>query len=199
MSFIKLMQHRYTTKMYNPSKKIDLDKKEELKEILRMSPSSINSQPWKFTFITDPKTKNDLAKASLFNDKRIENCDTLVVFSRINSIELFEKQIAETLPEGAVGYYNQFIKPQSEEQIKSWFDKQVYLALGIFLSACAEMKIDATPMEGIEPEKYNQILNSKDYQSLVGVAIGYRDLEDSNQPEKKPKSRRSINQVIKSI
>jgi len=199
MSFLESMQQRYTTKMYDHSKKIEARKIEELKQILQLSPSSINSQPWKFTFISDTKIKNELAGASLFNDKKIENCDTLVVFSRINNIQLFEKQIAETLHEGAVGYYNQFIKPQSEDQIKCWFDKQVYLALGVFLSACATMKIDATPMEGIETEKYDAILNANNYQTILAVAIGYKDMEDFNRIEKKPKSRRAFNQVIKSI
>ena len=45
MSFIKSIQNRYTTKKYNVSKKIENEKIEELKEILHLSPSSINSQP----------------------------------------------------------------------------------------------------------------------------------------------------------
>ena len=199
MSFIDAIQERYTTKLYNPSKKIEPSKIEELKAILQLSPSSINSQPWKFSFVSDITVKNELAKASFFNAKKIEDCDTVVVFNRIDSIELFEKQITENLPEGAVGYYNQFIKEQPEETIKAWFEKQVYLALGMFLSACATMKIDATPMEGIEPEKYKDILGLEEYHTLVAVAIGYRDSEDANQPEKKPKSRLPLNQVIQSI
>ena len=199
MSFIKSMQQRYTTKMYDNAKSISHVQKEELKEILRISPSSINSQPWKFSFISDSKTKEKLAQASYFNDEKIKNCDTLVVFSSIDNIPLFEKQIATNLPEGAVGYYNQFLKPQSETKIKSWFDRQVYLALGVFLSACAEMKIDATPMEGIESEKYDVILGQEDYSTLAAVAIGYRDIEDSNQVEITPKSRKAFDDVIKSI
>ena len=122
-----------------------------------------------------------------------------MVFSRINNIDLFEKQIEQELPKGAVDYYKEFIKPQTDEQIKAWFDKQVYLALGVFLSACAEMEIDATPMEGVEPENYDKILNQTDYSTLMAVAIGYRDNEDFNQPSKKPKSRRDINKVIETI
>ena len=199
MNFITAIQERYTTKMYDPSKKIEPSKIEDLKAILQLSPSSINSQPWKFSFVRDITLKNELAKASFFNAKKIEDCDTVVVFSRIDSIPLFEKQITENLPEGAVGYYNQFIKEQPEQTTKAWFDKQVYLALGMFLSACASMKIDATPMEGIEPEKYKTILGLENYHALVAVAIGHRDNEDANQPEKKPKSRLPLNEVIQSF
>lgn len=199
MNFLQRMQQRYTTKKYDATKKIDSAKLETLKEILHLSPSSINSQPWKFTFVSDTKTKTELAKASFFNEKKILDCHTLVVFSSINNLSLFEQQISEELPQGSVGYYNQFVKPQPEMSIKLWLEKQVYLALGVFLSACAEMEIDATPMEGIEPDKYDVILGSKNYHAIVAVAIGYRDEEDANQPSIKPKSRRKIHQVIESI
>ena len=64
MSFITSMQQRYTTKKYDPTKKIDSQKIEELKQILQLSPSSINSQPWKFTFVSDQKTKEKLSEVS---------------------------------------------------------------------------------------------------------------------------------------
>ena len=199
MSFIKSMQNRYTTKKYNVTKKIENEKIEELKVILQLSPSSINSQPWKFTFVSSKDTKQKLSEVSWLNTNKVLDSDTVVVFSRINNIDLFEKQIEQELPKGAVDYYKEFIKPQTDEQIKAWFDKQVYLALGVFLSACAEMGIDATPMEGVEPENYDNILNQTDYATLMAVAIGYRDEEDRNQPSKKPKSRRDINNVIETI
>lgn len=199
MSFIESIKNRYTTKKYNNSKKIEKQKIEELKKILHLSPSSINSQPWEFTFVSDKKTKEKLAEVSWLNTDRVLNCDVVVVFSRINNISLFEQQIEEGLPKRSVDYYKEFIKPKTKEQIKSWFDKQVYLALGVFLSACAEMGIDSTPMEGVEPEKYDTILNQSDYSTIMAVAIGYRDKNDFNQPSKKPKSRRNINQVIRTF
>ena len=199
MSFIKSMQNRYTTKKYNVTKKIENEKIEELKVILQLSPSSINSQPWKFTFVSSKDTKQKLSEVSWLNTNKVLDSDTVVVFSRINNIDLFEKQIEQELPKGAVDYYKEFIKPQTDEQIKAWFDKQVYLALGVFLSACAEMGIDATPMEGVEPENYNKILNQTDYATLMAVAIGFRDNEDFNQPNKKPKSRKDIKKVIETI
>ena len=144
-------------------------------------------------------TKQQLSEVSWLNTSKVLESDTVVVFNRINDITLFEKQIEKELPEGAVNYYKEFIKPKPEEEIKAWFDKQVYLALGVFLSACAEMEIDATPMEGIEPENYDKILNNEGYNTLVAVAIGYRDEEDSNQPDRKPKSRLALDKVIETI
>ncbi len=199
MSFIESMNTRYTTKKYNSTKKITEEDKERLKEILRLSPSSINSQPWKFTFVSNQEVRNKLAEVSWLNKSKVQDCDTVVVFNRINDLDLFEAQIERELPKGAVDYYKEFIKPLPEAKIKAWFDKQVYLALGILLSACAEMGIDSTPMEGIEPENYDIILNNKTYASIVAVAIGYRDEADTNQPSKNPKSRIAINTIIETI
>lgn len=199
MSFINAMQERYTTKKYNSTKKITSDKIEELKEILRLTPSSINSQPWKFTFVSDEKVKKELSEVSWINTEKVINCDTVVVFSRVDSLQYFENQIDQELPKGAVDYYKEFLKPLPEQEIKSWFDKQVYLSLGILLSACAAMKIDATPMEGIEPENYDKILNLKNHHTIVAVAIGYRDEDDFNQPSKKPKSRIALENIVETI
>lgn len=199
MSFLEAMQWRYTAKKYNSAEKLDSVYIEELKEVLRLAPSSINSQPWRFSFVSDAELKKTLAEASLFNAPKVLDCHTIVVFSRIDSIEAFEKQITTHLPEGAVAYYNQFLKQLPESELKAWFDKQVYLALGVLLGACAEMRIDATPMEGIEAAKYNTILGNEEHHALVAVAIGYRHEEDANQPNKNPKRRIPLDEVVQSI
>jgi len=199
MSFLDIVQSRYTTKKYDPARKISEKEISELKKILHLSPSSINSQPWKFTFISDEKVKRELAKVSYFNEDKILESSHLVVFSVINNVELFEKQLEENNSKGAIEYYNRFIKPKSKDDIRNWLSRQVYISLGFFLSACASMKIDSTPMEGIISEDYDSILNLGCYKTLIAVAIGYRDLDDTNHPDKKPKSRLKIEEVIRSI
>lgn len=199
MSFLDLAKNRYTTKTYTPNEKIPEEKIEQLKEIIRLSPSSINSQPWNFYFVSDEKTKQELADASYWNAGRIKEASHLVVFTCIDDIENFEKQITENLPEGSVSYYTNFLKPLGETEVKSWLQHQVYLSLGFFLSACASMGIDSTPMEGVKNEEYDKILKLEGYKTLFAVAIGYRNPEDSNQPSVKPKSRLSFEQIIKSV
>ena len=73
---------------------------------------------------------------------------------------------------------------------------QVYLSLGVLLSACAQMEIDSTPMEGIEIAKYDAILNNEKYTTLFAVAIGVRDDNDFNQPKLKPKSRLNFEEIL---
>ena len=199
MDFLDIAQNRYTTKSYDPSKIIPAEKIEQLKEILRLSPSSINSQPWKFFLVADKDIKSQLASVSYFNEPKINDASHLVVFSVIGSVEKFEEQIQQNLPEGAVAYYNNFVKIMPEAEIKAWMRQQVYLSIGFFLAACACLGIDSTPMEGIKPEEYDKILGSGEYTSLVAVALGYRNIEDKNQPSLKAKSRLESEKVLQSI
>lgn len=196
MNFLDVAKRRYTTKQYTPDKKVSDSQIEALKEILRLSPSSINSQPWKFFFISDEKLKRELAGVSYFNEHKINDGSHVVVFTAIDDITLFEEQIKANLPEGAVNYFYQKVKPKGEAAIKAWFRNQVYLSLGFFLSACASLDIDSTPMESIDTEAYDRILGLKGYKTLFGVAIGYRHPEDANQPSSNPKTRLPIDKVI---
>jgi nitroreductase/dihydropteridine reductase len=199
MNFTELAKSRYTTKKYNPEKKVGENEIKQLKEILRLSPSSINSQPWRFIFVSDADLKNALAEVSYFNEQKIKDASHIIIFSVINNLNHFEKQIREKLPEGSVAYYNKFLKPQPDESIKSWLAHQVYISLGFFLSACAAMGIDATPMEGIQTDKYDGILHLDSYTTLFAVAIGYRDNEDANQPLMKPKTRLNLEEVVQPV
>ncbi len=199
MDFLALAQKRYTTKKYNANEKLTDEVITKLKNILQLSPSSINSQPWHFTFVSNPEVKEELAAASYFNAPKVTESSYTVVFSAIDNLDKFEQQIEANLPEGSVGYYKQFVKPLPEHEIKAWLQHQVYLSLGYFLSACASLGIDSTPMEGIEKDKYKAILKLEDYQPLFAVAIGKRDENDSNQPELKPKSRLLVDEIITEI
>ncbi|MBE4950674.1 nitroreductase family protein [Chryseobacterium culicis] len=197
MNFLDKMKNRYTVKKYNPQGKISEEHIAALQQILNLSPSSINSQPWNFIFVNDhSKVKNQLAEASFWNKEKVLESSHLIVFQVLKNPEDFEKQIEGVLPEGSVNYYKNFVKPKGEDGIKSWLKHQVYLSLGVLLSACADMGIDSTPMEGIEPEKYDAVLNNEKYETLFAVAIGERDEADTNQPKFNPKKRLNAEKVI---
>lgn len=199
MSFIEIAKSRYTTKLYNEKGKISNEDIEKLKEILRLSPSSINSQPWKFTFVSDEEKKSEFADRAYHNKGRINDSSHLVIFSVIDDISLFKAQMHKYLGEGSIKYFENVLEPKGEEGIKAWMRNQVYLSLGFFLSACASMGIDSTPMEGIENDKYDELLRIPGYKTLFAVSIGYRNPEDKNQPSNNPKTRLPKDEVIQNI
>ncbi|WP_294239257.1 nitroreductase family protein [uncultured Chryseobacterium sp.] len=197
MSFLEKMKSRYTVKKYNPYGTLSDETVQQLKDILQLSPSSINSQPWNFIFVNESsENREKLADASYWNKDKIVNSNLLIVFQVLKNPEDFEKQIEGYLPEGSVNYYKNFVKSRGEAFIKSWMAHQVYLSLGVLLSACAEMGLDSTPMEGIENDKYDEIISNDKYQTLFAVTIGTRSEEDSNQPAVTPKKRLERGEVI---
>ncbi|WP_294311223.1 nitroreductase family protein [uncultured Chryseobacterium sp.] len=197
MSFLEKMKSRYTVKKYNPYGTLSDETVQQLKDILQLSPSSINSQPWNFIFVNESsENREKLADASYWNKEKIDNSNLLIVFQVLKKPEDFEKQIEGYLPEGSVNYYKNFVKSRGEAFIKSWMAHQVYLSLGVLLSACAEMGLDSTPMEGIENDKYDEIISNDKYQTLFAVTIGTRSEEDSNQPAVTPKKRLERGEVI---
>jgi nitroreductase len=65
-------------------------------------------------------------------------------------------------------------------QAHRWAARQCYIALGFFLSAAALMGVDACPMEGFQPEKYDELLGLKEHglASVVIATAGYRSPDD---------------------
>jgi nitroreductase/dihydropteridine reductase len=199
MNILELIQKRYTAKKYNADKVIPQEKIEELKEILRLAPSSINSQPWKFTFIQNPEVKAKLASVSMHNAEKINQAQLLVVFSVVDDLDAFQKVVDNEFLQFRKEMYNKIKANKSEADLKIWLANQVYIALGVGLTASVAMGLDSTAMEGIETDKYKTILNMTSYKPLFAMAVGYASEEDSNRLEVTPKSRRLLKDVIENI
>ena len=194
MSFLEIAQKRYATKTYR-NEKISEAKIKELAEILRLAPSSVNSQPWKFVIVGDEALKADLAAHSFFNEQKIKDASHLVVLFAYDDIAAFETYFKANQPQPVVDSY-QSVKAGDEERAKVWFQKQVYLSLGFFLAACAAEGIHATPMEGFDPAYYDQKLQVKGFKPVLAVAIGYHNEADGNHPSKNPKKRLPLKEVV---
>ena len=190
MNFLELAQTRYTTKAYNGAR-IAEQTLDQLKEILRLAPSSINSQPWEFVFVDGQRKDEVFATLSLINEVRVRQASHVVIFRVLDSVARFEEQAPSYISEGGRAFYSKYIKSQGEDHVQSWMEHQVYVALGYFLAACATMGVDSTPMEGILPAEYDKYLPQVGYHTLFAVAIGYRDPEDTNQPDRTPKRRKT--------
>jgi len=64
--------------------------------------------------------------------------------------------------------------------INEWAARQVYIALGNFMTASALLGVDTCPMEGLEPAKYDQILGLEGtgWATLCACPAGYRAADD---------------------
>lgn len=190
MTFLEAMQSRYTTKAYNADYKLDDSQIDELREILRLAPSSINSQPWLFSFVSDPETKAQFAEHSRFNREKVLGASHLALLAVYADVETFEAERITTLHEHAQNYYRTYVASRGKEAVEAWMRSQVYVTLGVLLSACATMGIDSTPMEGIDTDAYTELLGDGKWRVILAVALGQRSADDPNRLEVTPKRRR---------
>jgi nitroreductase/dihydropteridine reductase len=193
MSLLDDLNWRYATKKMDPTKKVSEVKLTQIKEAVRLAASSYGLQPYKVLDIQDPELRLKL-KPLCWNQSQIVDASHVLVFC--NYIDFREKDIDNMMrlkteisgldPEKVVGYGNFVkgkLKEKSKEEMFHWTAKQAYIALGNALMACAELKIDSTPMEGFETAQVNELLQleKENLNACVMLAIGYRSAEDSNQ------------------
>ena len=192
MDIIKLLQSRYTSKVYDPSFRLSEEQLATIKEVLRLSPSSINSQPWAFELIEDEALKSVLAEESRSNLERVKQASLLIVFYTYRDVETFIKERIDTqeTPAQAQTYFHNYVASQGSEAIQAWQTHQVYIALGVLLTSLASMGLDSTPMEGINVDKYDEILGREKYRPVLAVLVGRHAEDDFNHPSRKSKQRR---------
>ena len=197
-ALIERLHWRYAVKKFDPARKIPAATWAALEEVLRLSPSSYGLQPWRFVVVNDPALRQTLRAAS-WNQSQITDASHMVVFAArkglgVQDVERFVDSIAQqrgVTREALAGYANAMLgfvsKPPAHVHLDTWSSRQTYIALGFFLEACALLGVDACPMEGIEPAKYDEILGlAKDgYASLCVATAGYRAADDKSAGLKK--------------
>lgn len=215
-SIIQDLQKRYTAKRYDPAKKVSQADLAVFLEALRLSASSINSQPWKFIVIESDAAKqrmhDSFANKFQFNQPHIKACSHVILFAhkityaRADYDLVLEKNIEDNRitrdeKEAAFGAYTfAELNKDAQGQHKAWTKSQTYIALGNALHTLARLNIDSTPMEGVDSTLLSEIFANElaGYQCDVALAIGYHHpTEDYN--AQSPKSRKALTEVVQII
>lgn len=196
MKLIENLKWRYATKKYDTTKKVSEDDLQQIKEAIRLSPSSYGLQAFKILDIKDKDIREKLKLASYWQPQITEASHLLVFcgYADVNDGHIDEYLNLKADTQGfdveLLKEFRYFMKVfiegrKSGKQV--WTAKQTYIALSNAIAACAELKIDSTPMEGFEAEKYNEILglSSKGLKADVLLAIGYRSDEDKTKNDVK--------------
>ncbi len=207
------LSSRHTVKKYDGSRKVPEADLKILFEAMRLSASSINSQPWKFIVIESDAAKqrlsNTFANMHEYNKKHVFDSSQVILFAhnpkytREDYAKIVDKGIEDKRTplekrEAAFAVYS-FAELNTDENgnTSSWTKAQTYLALGNTLHVLARLKIDSTPMEGIDVELVNKEFANElqGYQCDVALAIGYHHVEDDFNA-KLPKSRLALDEVL---
>ena len=196
-ALLKQLKWRYATKKFDPAKKIEPAIWSALEQSLVLSPSSYGLQPWKFFIIENPEIRKQLLPYS-WGQNQIVDASHLVLFAVKKDVGTADAQrlasrISEvrgtpaSALEGLVKMMSGSLSRHTPEKVHTWMSHQIYIALGQFLGSCALLGIDACPMEGFQPEKYDEVLGlpEKGYQSVVVATAGYRAEDDVYATHKK--------------
>lgn len=196
-NLIENLNWRYATKTFDSSKTISLKDLETLKQTMQLTASSYGLQPYQILIVENKDIRSKLRAAS-WNQSQIEDASHMVVIANMTDFgdELVDNyidnmsKIRGVAKENLQDYANMMkstLSTLSQEQKAIWTAKQAYIVVGNLLSAAAELKIDACPMEGFNNEDYNTILdlNSKNLNASVVVTLGYRSEKDETQHYKK--------------
>lgn len=189
-NIIDALNWRYATKEFSLEKKVSESDIKTIKEAFRLSPSSYGVQPWKLVVVENKDLRQKLVEHS-YGQKKVAEAPYLFVLCRpskfsLSFIDDFLDDIVKTRGgsrKDLEGYENMMkwdLGSKSEFDINYWMEKQVYLALWNLLSTCAQMWIDACPMEGFNPQKYNEILWLPDMwlSAVVLLTVWYRSDKD---------------------
>lgn len=206
MKLIDNLKWRYAVKKFDKDKNIPEEELKKLMQAIQLAPSSYGLQLYKVLVIEDKEIREKLKQAS-WNQSQITDSSALIVFCNYNNVD--HNHIDEYINlkcekenkcyddlKGYADFMKQKLNEMSDSDRDAWTTRQTYIALGILLTACAELRIDACPMEGFEAEKYNEILGltQQNLNASVIAAVGYRSESDNTQFL--PKVRKPLNDLF---
>jgi nitroreductase len=110
--------------------------------------------------------------------KNLNSADIEHFIKRIAEIRHASLESLESYKQMMVTHVN---RTDAGFDINAWATKQLYIALGTFLTSAAILGIDACPMEGLDPAKYDEILGleKQGYHAVVVATAGYRAADDA--------------------
>jgi nitroreductase/dihydropteridine reductase len=204
---------RHATKKYDASRKVPEGELDVIFEAMRLSASSINSQPWRFVVIESGQAKERMSRTFAHkyqnNQPHFFDSSHIILFAynprytrddyaKVVDKGVEDKRVKPENRESAFGVFGYAERNTDDAGDTScWTKAQTYLALGNTLHTLARLRIDSTPIEGIDIELVNKAFEEEleGYQCDVALAIGYQHPQgDYN--ARLPKSRLSLDSVL---
>lgn len=210
MDIIKALNWRYATKAFDPKRKLSTQQIKVIKEILRLTPTSLGLQLMKCLIIKDQKIKDKLFDISK-KQTQVTSCSHLIVFTvptKVTNkmIDEFLTLIQETrwtskeaLEDRKQRIQSLLQRYRDAGEIDSRLKQQVNIALGNLLTSCALLKIDSCPLGAIQTDEYDKILwlKKQGVKTVLACALGYRAKDDGYAKVKKV--RRPTEKIIEEL
>ena len=190
MNTIESLKWRYACKKFDINKKISKKKIKRLAKAFKLTATSFGLFPIKMLLISNEEVKKSLLEHA-YNQKQITDCSHLLVLCLDTKIDTntidahfeLEKKV-RNIKDEAIADFRQNLRDsfsnKSDTEKQSEAKNQAYIALGNLMTVCALEKIDACPMEGFNPNKFDEILGlkEKNLKSVLLLPVGYRAKDD---------------------
>jgi nitroreductase / dihydropteridine reductase len=177
---------RYATKAMDPSKKVPREKLDAILEAINLAPTSSGLQPFEVLVISNDEVRAKIRDVA-WNQAQVTDSSYLLVFAAWDNYttERVDAVINQTHEERGTplevlnAYYDNLkamYLPRDAEVNYAHAARQAYIAFGIALTAAAFEEVDATPMEGFDADKVDEILGlrAKGLRAVTLMPIGYR-------------------------
>lgn len=189
MSLIEDLNWRYATKKMN-GEKVPQEKVDAIVAAAHLAPTSSGLQPFKVIVISNPELKEKI-KAVAFGQSQISDSSHLLVFAawdnyteeRIRAVYTYansERGLAESANADFVNHMVTHFTAKTADESYQHAAKQAYIGFGLSIAQAAELKVDATPMEGFDPAALDELLGLKELglRSTTILPLGYRDTDN---------------------
>ena len=187
MDFLEALEWRYATKRMN-GKSLPEGTLERILEATRLAPSSYGLQPYTIKVISDRSLLERIHEDAA-PQPQVKECSHLLVFATKTDLDDSTVdhyiELAATERGVAIADLNGFADAikgtinglETAADKQAWAAKQAYIALGFTLAAAAIERVDASPMEGFDPNAVDKILGLQErgLRSVVLLPLGYRD------------------------
>ncbi|WP_395006690.1 NAD(P)H-dependent oxidoreductase [Cypionkella sp.] len=180
---------RYATKAMDPAKIVPRAKLDAILQAINLAPTSSGLQPFEVFVVTNAEIRAKIRDAA-WNQAQITDSTYLLVFAawdnytaeRIDAV-VNQTHVERGTPMEMLNAYYDNLKasylPRDAEVNYAHAARQAYIALGVGLVAAAFEEVDATPMEGFNPDAVDEILGlrAKGLRSVSLMPLGYRAAE----------------------
>jgi len=186
MELLDKLNWRYAAKAMN-GEKVAEDKVERILEAARLAPTSSGLQPFEIIVVKNQNIKEQIRPVA-WNQSMITDCSHLLVFAawdtytvdRINYMFDLTNEIRGFKNEGWENYRKMLLDSYPQKDAEENFNhaaKQAYIAFSQAIAAAAFEEVDATPIEGFDPDAVDKILGlrEKGLRSAVLLPLGYRN------------------------
>ena len=194
MEFKELVQKRYAARAYE-DRKIDDEKIDDILEMIRLSPSALNLQPWKVKVVSDDGLKEKLYQNSM-DQKHIAACSHVLVFCANSDLPGQAEKIINGMktagaPEETIKFYemaaNNLTNNIPPEARLCEAQKNVFIAATQGIYAAKSLGVDSCIVQGFDPAAYSEILDlPSNIVPTVLVLLGYA-ADDQNPKIRFPK------------